>query len=244
MEAINSFFGNAIVSVLVGPIIAGVIVLFIGYISRNFWERRKISKQLDSIKIAETKFLDLVMPFILQKELLSEEILNDIRDGVIKEYFIDKGYFIDKDSFMTLNDLKKNLVYDICNTRYIDEAKKNQLMEEIGKCFLFLKDTDVETSYEIKRELESKRTNLLGKIIKVACTFVTMSLLIIGEFTIINIEFEGASNNSPNLTEYNISNILLILLVISLFISIILIVLKTSVIKNLINYIKKIKNKF
>lgn len=175
MDDINNFFDNSIVSVLVGPIIVGVVVLLIGYIARNFWERRKIIKQLDSIKIAETKFVDLVRPFFLKRQLLTEDILNDIRDSIIKEYYMDK------DSFMTLNDLRKNLIYDICNTRYIDEDEKYEIMKQIKETFIFLKENDEEISNEILKKLESKEKDIYLAIFSLGSGILSVIITLINE---------------------------------------------------------------
>lgn len=160
IELINDFFNNEIIRIWVAPIITGAGVLFIGYFANVIWKKRKVTKQLDVVRIAENKIIDMVRPFIIKELPISQEVIEDIRDSVIREFSIKE------DEFMDLKDLKKSLIYDIVNTNYIDESTKAKLIEIIAERFSFLNITiekEVNKDVALQR-LKNQQSRLTDRI--------------------------------------------------------------------------------
>ncbi|WP_050636174.1 hypothetical protein [Candidatus Stoquefichus sp. SB1] len=175
IDIINNVLNSETVKIWVAPIVTGSIVVFLGYILRIILKRKKVVKELDTIKIAETKLVDIVRPFFIKKINLSEDVLFYLRSNIIKEYSID-----DK-KFMTLKDLMCVLIYDISNTMYIDEIAKKELIIEIMDSFSFLNEKEtksLEAEYlnftETRKSLFDRKMDLSNKLAGSIAMFSTI----------------------------------------------------------------------
>lgn len=222
IDIINNALNSEIVKVWIAPVITGSIVVFLCYIIRTFWKRKKVVKELDTIKIAETKLVDIVRPFYIKNFNISKDVLFDLRSSIIKEYDID-----DK-QFMTLKDLRRALIYDISNTMYIDEITKTELITKIYENFNFLneKESKSEVEYlnfiETRKSLINRKKDLSDKLI------ILVSILgtILTVFSILIVGF-------PNIF-YGANNLFVITYLFSIFISVFI-----SILLSVIHHTKK-----
>ena len=138
---------NDIVINWIAPIITGLIVVAIPAFIVKILRLRKDEK---IVKEANQRYLDVIMPFIIQKIGISSVYITDIRNVIIYESGL-------KDKFVLSElSLRNKLVMDISESKYIDENNKKELIDFTYEVF---KNFDNKNSLEIVEENEIKKIN-------------------------------------------------------------------------------------
>ena len=159
---------NDIIITWVAPIFTGLIVIAIPAVAINFFKSKKDEK---AITQANQRYIDAIMPFIIQEIELSQTYISDIRHTIINENNI-------KDKFIyTEIELRNRLIIDISESKYIDEDKKNELIN-----FTYTIFKHYETDKAIKLEennTNSKFKNILTNITNPIILFIISQLALV-----------------------------------------------------------------
>lgn len=195
---------NEIVINWIAPIITGLIVIAIPAIAIKIFRFKKDEK---AIKRANQRFIDSIIPFIIQKISINYSYISDVRNVVIEESGLKDKYVYSEIS------LRNKLIMDISESKYIDEENKNELIDFTYNTFKHFENKE---DVVLSEEHESKKLNT--KVL----SFLTSNpliLLIISQFLILLVVIFDKRNIKPE------ENILIMLPFLLGFISILGIVL-------------------
>ena len=138
---------NEIVINWIAPIITGLIVVAVPTIVIKTFKLKKDEK---TIKQANQRFLDSIMPFIIQKIKISSSYISDIRNVVIEESGLRDKYVYSEIS------LRNKLTMDISESKYVDEDRKKELIDFTYDIFQGFENAE---NLEISEEHDSKKPN-------------------------------------------------------------------------------------
>lgn len=159
---------NDIVINWIAPIITGLIVVVIPTVIVKIFTLKKDEK---TIKGANQRYLDSIMPFIIQKIEISSSYITDIRNVIIEE-----SRLKDKYVYSELN-LRNKLVMDISESKYVDEGNKKELIDftyETFKSFTENKCSELQSE-----ESDSKKIKFFFDLITNPLIILILSQLII-----------------------------------------------------------------
>lgn len=126
MQYLLSFLTNNIVIAWIAPIITAIIATgLIKIIS----VRRKSKEFADKVKAGNSKIIDTIRPYIIQKVRLDLKIIHGIRRAVARNVNLPEKYLCSDYELMC------DLIYDISTTRFVTEEDKRKLMDDIVKVF-------------------------------------------------------------------------------------------------------------
>lgn len=120
---------NDIVINWIAPIVTGLIVVVIPTVIVKIFRFKKDEKM---VKEANQRYLDAIMPFIIQKIKISSSYITDIRNVIISESGLKEKFVFSELS------LRNKLIMDISESKYVDENNKKELIDftyEIFKSF-------------------------------------------------------------------------------------------------------------
>ena len=138
---------NEIVINWIAPIITGLIVVAIPTIVIKTFKFKKDEK---TIKQANQRFLDCIMPFVIQKIEVSSSYISDMRNVIIEESGLRDKYVYSEMG------LRNKLIMDISESKYVDEDRKKELIDFTYNIF---KDFENKESLEVSEEHEQKKLN-------------------------------------------------------------------------------------
>ena len=142
---------NDIVINWIAPIVTGLIVTAISAFIIYIIKVLKLRKDEKMVKEANQRYLDTIMPFIIQKIKISSSFITDMRNVVIYESGLK-----DKFVFSELS-LRNKLIMDISESKYVDENNKKELIDFTYDIF---KSFDDKNNLQIVSENESSKTSM------------------------------------------------------------------------------------
>ena len=151
---------NDIVINWIAPIITGLIVTTISAFIVYIIKVLKLRKDEKMIKEANQRYLDMIMPFIIQKIKISSEYITDVRNVIILESGLKDKYVFSELS------LRNKLIMDISESKYVDENNKIELIDFTYNIF---KNHENKRNLEVYEENESKKSD---NKIKILSTFM------------------------------------------------------------------------
>lgn len=144
LELIDNIFNSSIVVNWIAPIVVTVLG---SIIVKLLFDKKKSKSIIYSINVANNRFVEAVRPFFIQEIEFNMEIIDDIRNAIIREYSVDENMLY------TTNQLKEFLILDVVETRYLTEERKKDLISCI--CSLFNKlDVDIHNEDSILQPIE------------------------------------------------------------------------------------------
>ena len=143
---------NEIVVNWIAPIITGLIVFLIPAAFLKFWRNRKDEKEIKSVN---QRYLDAIMPFIIQKIEIKESFITDIRKGIISESNIKDKYIYSE------IELRDKLILDISESKYINEINKEDLIVFTYKTFANIANEINISAKENDNSRDKKTSNLV-----------------------------------------------------------------------------------
>lgn len=164
------FFKNDIVINWIAPIVTGLIVVAVPTIIVKVFRLKRDER---TVKTANQRYLNLVMPFIIQKIKISSSYITDIRNVILQETNLKDKYLYSE------LDLRNKLIADISETKYIDEKNKIELINFTYEVFNSLENR---SNILLDTENDSKRT--AAKII-LDITSSPLILLILSQLIIV-----------------------------------------------------------
>lgn len=138
---------NEIVVNWIAPIVTGLIVIAIPAFGIKIFRFKKDEK---AIKQANQRFIDSIIPFIIQKISITSSYISDIRSVVIEESGLKDKYVYSEIR------LRNKLIMDISESKYVDEDRKNELINFTYDTF---KNFENKENLEITEEQEPKKSN-------------------------------------------------------------------------------------
>ena len=120
---------NQIIVDWIAPIITGLIVLLIPAIVTRVIKNRNL---LRNIKDINSKIINTIRPFIIQRIEISSHFISDLRKAIIKENGIKEKYVFNE------IEIRNKILLDISETRFLKENEKQDLIDftyEIFKNF-------------------------------------------------------------------------------------------------------------
>lgn len=146
---------NEIVINWIAPIITGLIVTAISAFIIYIIKVLKLRKDEKMIKEANQRYLDTIMPFIIQKIKISSEYITDVRNVIISESGLKDKYV-----FTELS-LRNKLIMDISESKYVDENNKIELIDFTYDIFNNLENKN---NLEVYEDYEMKKSNNKSKV--------------------------------------------------------------------------------
>ena len=126
----RDFFENTIVISWIAPIITGVVVVIItsivGKILSMWWKNRAFVRRVNG---ANEKYINNILPYMIQKIDLNREVLYSIKSAISLEYQIAMKYMY------TNEQIRNQIILNISNTRFLTENNKAELIDNVIKVF-------------------------------------------------------------------------------------------------------------
>ncbi len=150
MDKSNNFFENTLVINWIAPIITGIIVVILtsvlGKILSIWWKNRAFIRKRDS---ANEKYINNVLPYMIQQIEISRDVLYSIKKAIAAEYQIAEKYLFKNE------EIRNSIVLSISNTRFMTEANKINMINGVIRFFNEIGEDKI--TKEIKREDNSKK---------------------------------------------------------------------------------------
>lgn len=145
MDKSNNFFENTLVINWIAPIITGIIVVILtsvlGKILSIWWKNRAFIRKRDS---ANEKYINNVLPYMIQQIEISRDVLYSIKKAIAAEYQIAEKYLFKNE------EIRNSIVLSISNTRFMTEANKINMINGVIRFFNEIGEDKI--TKEIKRE--------------------------------------------------------------------------------------------
>ena len=130
MDKIRLFFANTLVINWVAPIITGVVVVILTSIVGRFlntWRKsREFIRKRDD---ANQKYINNIIPYMIQQIEINNQILHSIKSAIAAEYQIAEKYLY------TNEEIRDNIILSISNTRFVTETNKLSLINNVFNIF-------------------------------------------------------------------------------------------------------------
>ena len=173
-ENIAAFMRNDIVTLWIVPIIGTIIVVLA---IKLITDRYKSKAIINIIRIANSRFVDAVRPFFIQEIEIDRKIINNIRNAVKREYCADDNMLY------TIEQLEEQIILDISESKYLTEARKQELIHNIYDKFDHFKREEPfykeeEQTQLIKEEIW-KLKNSNYRLITIFLLIILMSILLL-----------------------------------------------------------------
>ena len=164
MRELMDLLTNSFVSTWIAPVITGILAsLAAGIITV---QRKKDNKR---IKDANEKYIQNVRQFIVQNIEISLFTIQDLRKAIVKEFNIKEKYIL------TEENLRNKIIYDISESKYINEKDKKDLIDYTYKTF---KNVELLTQERIIEKENSKRVGLVVSFIILISSIVFTGAMI------------------------------------------------------------------
>ena len=166
LDILKNILKNEIIISWVAPIITGVVVALI---IRLF----KVHRDEKTVFQSNQRYIDAIMPFIIQKTEIKSEYISDTRKVIVDESGLKNKYVY------TELALRNKLIVDICESNFIDEKRKKELIDFTYECF---KSFEKIENKESKDDSESKKTNgtkLLRPIVLLFASLIVSQMFLI-----------------------------------------------------------------
>ena len=122
----EDFLKNSIVITWVAPIITGVIVVIIttiiGRILSVWWKNRSFLRKLER---ANEKYINNILPYMIQEIEIDSEVLYSIKSAIAIEYQIAEKYLFSNEQ------IRNQIVLNISNTTFLAEINKTKLINNV-----------------------------------------------------------------------------------------------------------------
>lgn len=170
------FLKDDIVINWISPIITGLIVVAIPTIIVKTFKFKKDEK---IIKQANQRFINLIMPFIIQKIKICDTFISDVRNVIVEESGLRDKYVYSEIS------LRNKLIMDISESKYIDEKNKKELIVFTYEVF---KQFENKENLQFSEETELKKSNInfLSSLISNPIILLIISQLLIAIVVILD----------------------------------------------------------
>lgn len=157
---------NQIIVDWIAPIITGLIVLLIPAIITRGIKNRNLLK---NIKDINNKIINTIRPFIIQRIEINAHFISDLRKAIIKENGIKEKYIFNE------IEIRKKILLDISETRFLKENEKQDLINFTYEMFKNFDEKQMETntSYEDIEEQKIKKMSIIS-----TSTILIVSLII------------------------------------------------------------------
>ena len=161
---------NEIVVNWIAPIITGLIVVIIPTI---FIKVLKLKKDEKIINQANQRFLDSILPFVIQMIDIQTSFISDVRSVIVEESRLKDKYVYSE------LELRNKLIVDITESEYIDEKRKKELIDFTYSLFGNIKSINKESKEEINNDKKKK------PIFFSSIFFMSMILFLISQLMIV-----------------------------------------------------------
>lgn len=126
----KDFLENAVVATWVAPIITGIIVIIIstlfGKLISIWWKNRTFVKKVER---ANEKYMENVLPYMIQEIIIDNRILDSIKKAISLEYKVPEKYLYSNEQICNL------IILNISNTRFLTEFNKARLINSVLEVF-------------------------------------------------------------------------------------------------------------
>lgn len=148
----RGFFENTIVISWIAPIITGVVVVIItsivGKILSMWWKNRAFVRKVNG---ANEKYINNILPYMIQKIDLDREVLYSIKNAISLEYQIAMKHMY------TNEQIRNQIILNISNTRFLTENNKAELIANVIRVFNEIGDSiEEETVTKRKKRIDKK----------------------------------------------------------------------------------------
>ena len=149
----EGFLKNGIVITWIAPIVTGVVVVIIttiiGRILSVWWKNRSFLRKLER---ANEKYMNNILPYMIQEIEIDGEILYSIKSAIAIEYQIAEKYLFSNEQ------IRDQIVLNISNTRFLTEINKSRLINNVIRVF-----GEIGSNNEAKEETKKINTKLINK---------------------------------------------------------------------------------
>lgn len=166
---IKPILTNQIVVDWIAPIITGLIVVAIPAILAKFFRNKSFQK---SINLVNSKIIDTIRPFIIQRIEITPDFISGVRVAIIKENSIKEKYIY------TEIEIRNKILLDISETRFLAEKEKQELIEFTNKIFGKFSKTLSKTKAN-DEELEEQKLKWIQKITYLICFVASLVTMLI-----------------------------------------------------------------
>lgn len=144
----RTFFEDTIVISWIAPIVTGLIVVvitsIIGRILSIWWKNRAFIRKVNG---ANEKYINNILPYMIQKINLSKEVLYSIKSAISMEYQVAMKYMYNNEQ------IRNQIILNISNTRFLTENNKIELIDNVMKVF-----NEIGSSIEEKTVTKRKKS--------------------------------------------------------------------------------------
>lgn len=169
MDKVNNFFESTLVINWIAPIITGIIVVIltsiVGKILSIWWKNRAFIRKRDS---ANEKYINNILPYMIQEIEISRDILYNIKNAIAAEYQITEKYLYKNE------EIRNSIVLSISNTRFMTEPNKINLINNVIRFFSEIGEDKV--TKEIKGDNNSKKISMRYSLI---CFVVSLIFMVV-----------------------------------------------------------------
>lgn len=169
----KEFFENTIIATWVAPIITGVIVVIlttiVGKIVSIWWKNRTFIRKVES---ANEKYINNILPYMIQKMEIDINILLSIKSAIAKEYQVAEKYLY------TNEQIRDQIILSISDTRFMTEIHKLELIQNVLEVFNNIGNAIecAEDEINIKRRKISKKYPLIALIVAMIFTLIVYAI--------------------------------------------------------------------
>lgn len=142
----KDFFENTIVISWIAPIITGLIVIIITTgckVILIWWKNRALIRNVNG---ANEKYINNILPYMIQEIDLGEGVLYSIKNAISLEYQVAMKYMY------TNEQIRNQIILKISNTRFMTENDKAKLINNVMEIF-----NNIGNSIEEKTITKKKR---------------------------------------------------------------------------------------
>lgn len=193
MALIIEFLSDPIISIIILPIITGVIASSIV----NTWSNIKISKKIiKNSEIANNRLIGAIRPYFIQQIDIRHEIIEDVRNKLKRKYDVNEKLIYGN------LEIRESLVAEISETQFLDEKNKIEIIEFIYRQFDKFrkeKNDEKERAYlnNILKEKDKitmyKYNQLKGSIVYLIIVGALFVTIVFGSSNEVNISNEWTS---------------------------------------------------
>ena len=146
------FLKNDIVVNWIAPIITSLVVIIITTTAVKFFRNKKDEKTVED---ANKRYVETVMPFIIQKINCIPSFFTDVRNVIVNESRLKEKYVY------TEIELRNKIIVSISESEYIDEKNKEELIEFTYEQF---KGIEHDPQKEMKNKGKEEKDTLWNKV--------------------------------------------------------------------------------